>query len=77
MISCDTPLAPKMSISFDHTHPQVMIYADNMNIDYERPYCVGHQNEGFSKQTLKGATAASLCRILDRDTALESPNAEL
>ena len=31
----------------------------------------------FSKQTLQGATAASFCRILDRDTALESSDAEL
>ena len=38
---------------------------------------MGHQNSSFSKQTLQGATAASFYRILDRDTALESSNAEL
>ena len=31
----------------------------------------------FGKQTLLGATGASLCRILDRDTALERSDAEL
>ena len=40
-------------------------------------YCVLHQNLPFSRQTLKGATGTSLCRILDRDTALEPPDAEL
>ena len=41
------------------------------------PYCMLHQNESFSKQNLQGATAASFCRILDREEALESSNAEL
>ena len=40
-------------------------------------YCIGHQNESFSKQNLQGATAASFCRILDREEALESSNAVL
>ena len=40
-------------------------------------YCVGHQNRPFSKQNLQGATAASFCRILDREEALESSNAVL
>ena len=31
----------------------------------------------FSRQTLQGATSASFCRNLDRDTALESSNVEL
>ena len=38
---------------------------------------MGHQKVPFSSQTFQGATGASLCRILDRDTALESSNAEL
>ena len=41
------------------------------------PYCMWAQNESFSKQNLQGATAASFCRILDREEALESSNAEL
>ena len=40
-------------------------------------YCVLHQKVPFSSQTFQGATGTSLCRILDRDTALESSNAEL
>ena len=40
-------------------------------------YCMLHQNPPFSSQTFQGATGMSLCRILDRDTALESSNAEL
>ena len=35
------------------------------------------QNEYFSKQNLQGATAASFCRILDREEALDSSNAVL
>ena len=31
----------------------------------------------FSRQTLRRATGEILCRILDRDTALEEPDAEL
>ena len=40
-------------------------------------YCLLHQNPTFSKQTLQGATGARFCRILDREEALESLNAEL
>ena len=40
-------------------------------------YCLLHQNYSFIKQTLQGATGTSFCRILSRDTALESSNAEL
>ena len=39
-------------------------------------YWALHQNHWFSKQTLQGATTASVCRILDREEALESFNAE-
>ena len=38
---------------------------------------MGHQNNTTSSQTFQGATAASFCRILDREEALESSNAEL
>ena len=38
---------------------------------------MGHQNNTISSQTFQGATAASFCRILDREEALESFNAEL
>ena len=34
-----------------------------------------HQNNTISKQNLQGATAASFCRILDREEALESSDA--
>ena len=40
-------------------------------------YCIGHQKGSFSKYTLHGATAASFCRISDREEALESSNAVL
>ena len=40
-------------------------------------YCMLPQKGSFSSQTFQGATGTSLCRILDRDTALESSNAEL
>ena len=39
-------------------------------------YWALHQNSTFSKQNLQGATAASFCRILDLEEALESLNAE-
>ncbi len=40
-------------------------------------YCVGHQSAEFSMGTLKGSREANFCRIYNRDTALEPPDAEL
>ena len=36
-----------------------------------------HQNDIVSMKPLKGATETSFCRINNRDTALEPPDAEL
>ena len=44
---------------------------------FYKKYLMLAQKKGFSKQTLKEATGASFCLILDQDKALESPNAEL